>query len=173
MLIQLPSLWIVILDIIAWFILHMGISLLMLKVPDRWFEKEHALFKTRDWEQNGAIWQKIFRIREWKNYLPDSSSIIKRSYDQSQLQGTDAKRIKKFITETKRAELTHWLSIPPSLLFFIWNPLWAGIVMILYAFIVNLPFIITQRYNRPRLQRLYDRQRRKQENIYSKQKYYT
>jgi len=45
MLIQLPSLWIVILDIITWFILHMGISLLMLKVPDRWFEKEHALFK--------------------------------------------------------------------------------------------------------------------------------
>lgn len=44
--------------------------------------------------------------------------------------------------------------MPPAFLFFIWNPLWAGFIMIAYAILANLPFILTQRYNRPRLQRL-------------------
>lgn len=56
--------------------------------------------------------------------------------------------------ETQRAEWTHWVSMLPAPLFFIWNPVWAGWLMILYALIANLPFIIIQRYNRPRLLKL-------------------
>lgn len=56
--------------------------------------------------------------------------------------------------ETQRAELTHWFLIPPAFLFFLWNPAWAGWVMVIYALVVNLPFIMIQRYNRPRLERV-------------------
>jgi glycosyl-4,4'-diaponeurosporenoate acyltransferase len=41
-----------------------------------------------------------------------------------------------------------------SLVFFIWNPWWVGIVMIVYAILVNVPCIIIQRYNRIRLKRV-------------------
>jgi len=56
--------------------------------------------------------------------------------------------------ETRRAELTHWLLMVPAPFFFLWNPAWAGWVMIVYALLANCPFIMIQRYNRPRLERV-------------------
>jgi glycosyl-4,4'-diaponeurosporenoate acyltransferase len=41
-----------------------------------------------------------------------------------------------------------------SPLFFLWNPLWVGFLMILYALTENLPMIMAQRYNRYRLRRV-------------------
>jgi glycosyl-4,4'-diaponeurosporenoate acyltransferase len=44
----------------------------------------------------------------------------------------------------------------PAGLFFLWNKWQVGIVMIIYAFTVNIIPIIVQRYNRPRLKRMLD-----------------
>lgn len=155
--IELPVVWIISLDILAWFMIHMAISLAMMRVPDDYYRRPHRCFESFEWEKKGRIWQDIFRIRAWKNYLPDSSSFIKNAYDLTNLNGLDLNSMEKIILETKRAEHTHWLSIPPALLFYIWNPPWAGIIMIIYALLMNLPFIIVQRYNRPRLIRVYKR----------------
>ncbi len=48
-------------------------------------------------------------------------------------------------------ELILWLAHLGGWLFFLWNPAWAGWVMVLYATLANGPCIITQRYNRVRL----------------------
>ena len=157
MLIDLPILWIILLDIAAWFFFHMSISLLCMKISDEWFAKPHSLFQPFAWEKQGAIWQRLFRIKKWKKYLPDGSSIVKSAYNKTYLHGKDNQTLAKFIIETRRAELTHWLLIPPAFVFFIWNPLWAGVVMLIYAGVANLPFIIVQRYNRPRLERIQQR----------------
>ena len=55
-----------------------------------------------------------------------------------------------FLMETNRAELTHWISILPSILF-IWNSPSIGVWMVIYAIIANVPFILVQRYNRIRI----------------------
>jgi hypothetical protein len=57
----------------------------------------------------------------------------------------------------------HWLTPFPLFplwwvwlcgwLFFLWNPPWAGWVMVVYATFANFPRIIAQRYNRIRLRR--------------------
>lgn len=163
--IELPITWLIIVNILAWFFFHMSISYLMLQVPDRWFDKQKKYFLPRRWESQGNIWRKIFRVHQWKKNLPDGSILIKNSYDQTNLQGTEAMHFKKFIIETKRAELTHWLMILPAFLFFIWNPPWAGILIVIYALVFNLPLIIAQRYNRPRLQKVYNRMNKKSEKI--------
>ena len=157
MLIDLPLHWIILLDIAAWFIFHMGISLGCMKIPDAWYAKTESFFQSFAWEENGELWQRLFRIKAGKRKLPEGSSIIKSSYNKKQLHGTDKQTFEKFIIETKRAELTHWLLMPPAFVFFIWNPLWAGIVMVIYACVVNIPFILIQRYNRPRLVRVKER----------------
>lgn len=153
--IELSNFWLLVVDILAWFFIHMSISLLMLRVPDEWLDQQKGCFLPRRWERNGKIWQEVFHVRQWKQYLPDGSIFIKSSYDQTHLKSTETKNLKQFIIETKRAELTHWLMIPPAFLFFLWNPPWAGIIMVVYALALNIPLIITQRYNRPRLKRLY------------------
>ena len=62
--------------------------------------------------------------------------------------------LERWLVETCRAELVHWLALLSSGVFFLWNPPHLGFIMVLYAVIVNLPCVIVQRYNRPRLVRV-------------------
>lgn len=132
----------------------MVISLLAMKIPDQWFKQHQHLFRTWKWERKGQIWNDIFQIRKWKKKLPDASLLIKAAFSKKSLQGATTASFKKFIIETQRGELTHWLSMLPAPLFFIWNPKWAGMLILIYAFFSNVPFILVQRYNRPRLIRM-------------------
>ena len=59
-----------------------------------------------------------------------------------------------FLTETCRAELTHWILVLFAPFFFLWNRPGVGLFMIFYALLENLPFITAQRYNRYRFRHL-------------------
>lgn len=165
MVIDLPNYLIFLFDFFAWFFFHMGISALTLMIPDSSFEHNIDFFRDFNWENNGKFWSKWFHVRKWKDYLPDSSSIFKAAYNKKVLNPINSEALEKFIIETQRAELAHWLSILPAPLFFIWNPAWAGWLMIIYAILFNLPFIIIQRYNRPRLIYLVNKNQQKKHII--------
>jgi glycosyl-4,4'-diaponeurosporenoate acyltransferase len=108
----------------------------------------------RDWERNGVIYEKLFRLQSWKKKLPDGAAIFKDGFEKKCLKETNQDYLNSFMKETCRAEITHWIVFLFGLLFFIWNLWWVGIVMILYAALANMPCIITQRYNRIRLRRI-------------------
>lgn len=145
------AIWIVLINILAWGFFHFFISYLCLIIPLDYFKKNLRLFRIRKWENNGRLWNQLFFVKRWKRHLIDGSSIDKRSFNKKQLHGTKQDELIHFAAETKRAELTHWLLLFPAPLFFLWNPVWAGWVMIVYAMLINVPFIITQRYNRGRI----------------------
>lgn len=144
----------VFMDVIAWYGLHMLIAWIARNIPDAFFEEYQEWFRIRRWENSGAVWQQLFRVRSWKPYLPDGTKITKKGFDKTHLRHVDQAGLEQFSLETRRGELAHWMMIPPAWLFFLWNPPWAGWIMVVYAFMVNLPFIIVQRYNRPRLERV-------------------
>ncbi|MDW0113292.1 hypothetical protein QT711_08830 [Sporosarcina saromensis] len=75
-------------------------------------------------------------------------------FSKRQMHGRDSTSLSLFLLESRRAEFVHWLMIVPSFLFFLWNPLWAAWLNVLYAVLFNVPLIIIQRYNRPRLERI-------------------
>ncbi|MDQ0220600.1 glycosyl-4,4'-diaponeurosporenoate acyltransferase [Peribacillus cavernae] len=149
--ISLPVIWIILIDIIAWTFFHLLISVICLKLSSTFFLRESYWFKIFWWEKSGKLWQKLFRVKRWKGLILDGTIFLKKGYDKKGLHGTKISDLKTFAAETKRAELTHWLSILPAPLFFLWNPLWAGWAMILYALLFNLPIIVVQRYNRGRI----------------------
>ncbi|MEA5061120.1 MAG: hypothetical protein VB015_01720 [Erysipelotrichaceae bacterium] len=60
----------------------------------------------------------------------------------------------QFLIESARGELTHWLAILPFWVFGFFAPSYIIPIMLAYALIVNLPCIIVQRYNRPRIKKL-------------------
>jgi glycosyl-4,4'-diaponeurosporenoate acyltransferase len=151
MIVSLPEHWIIFIDVIAWTFFHLFISSMCLKLPLTWFLKDHFLFRTFPFEQSGALWQRLFRVKKWKGLILDGTIFFKKGYSKKGLHGTKSKDLIVFAAETKRAEFTHWLSILPAPLFFIWNPVWTGWVMILYAIAFNLPIIVVQRYNRGRI----------------------
>lgn len=159
--IKLTNTALIVVDIFVWFVLHMGISIALLKVPISFFEKKNKLFYSYSWEKNGAFWQMYFHVRSWKDRLPDGATLFKLGFKKKNLTEANSFYFSKFILESKRAELNHWLLLFPAPFFFLWNPPWAGWLIICYALIANVPFIIIQRYNRPRFEKIQLKRRKR------------
>ena len=144
---------------IVWPILQYGISLLVNRIPHRWFRPAGTWFRTHRFEDGGHIYQQLFRIRRWKKRLPDGASLTGVGLPKKTLQSRDREYLEEFIVETCRTEFMHELQILPFWVFGLWAPGFTLWIMLGYALIVNFPCIIAQRYNRPRLQRVYHRVR--------------
>ena len=154
MLVHLPTAITITIDVIAWLIIHMGVSYIMSRQPLSSFNSDSWLYTKRVWEKNGRFYERLFRLKSWKRKLPDGAAIFKNGFKKKRLKGTEKGYLDTFIRETCRAELTHWIVFLFGPLFLIWNLWWVGIVMIVYATMANIPCVITQRYNRIRLQRI-------------------
>ena len=160
MLIELPVLWTIIINIVLWFIVHMTFAYIITIIPAYLINTKSPIYQKLKWEQDGKFYEKYFKIKSWKGLLPDGAALFKKGFRKKSMDSKDMEYLKRFVLETCRAELAHWLVILFSPVFFIWNPFWAGIIMILYAFLANLPCIIAQRYNRERFRRILDRRSR-------------
>ena len=142
-------------DFIAWFIIHMSVALTLVRRPLKKFNWNHWLYRERGWENGGKIYQNIFKIKKWKSNLPDGADFGKgRGFPKKKLEDRSVEYLAAFLRETCRAELTHWITALFAPLFFLWNPFFVGWIMIVYAALANLPFIMVQRYNRFRLTRI-------------------
>ncbi len=151
MLLELSNLWIVILNVIGIPAIHLGISWFYTRMSRDQFDPQSFLFKPRAWEEGGRIYQKLFRIRQWKNLLPDAAPWFD-GFAKGKLSHRDPAYFRAFIAETCRGEAAHYAQIPGIMLTLIWNP-WpvAAIVMVIYAFLSNIPCLILQRFTRARL----------------------
>ena len=154
MIFHLPTFLTVTLDIIAWFLIHMGVSYSMSRVPIELFKADSVLCRRKSFEAEGRLYERLFRIKKWKETLPDGATLFKAGFPKRHLKKKIKVYLQTFIKETCRAELTHWLTLACAGVFFIWNHWWIGLIMIVYAAAVNLPCILTQRYNRIRLVRV-------------------
>jgi glycosyl-4,4'-diaponeurosporenoate acyltransferase len=148
----LPDAAALVLCFIVWLVFQTLAAFLCSKMPDSWLSPDMFLYRTRNWEKGGKIYKSIFRINKWKKFLPDSGSILKGTYKKKELDDFSEAGLKKFLRESCRAELTHWLAIPPFIVFGLFTPPAAVPVMFVYAVAVNMPCILAQRYNRPRIQ---------------------
>lgn len=129
------------------------------KLPRRWFRADAFPFRCYAWEQNGAIYEKI-SVRRWKSFFPDMSRIVRSTYTKKLGSMRDTAHVRRLIEETCSAEAVHWALVLLSVLF----PLLMGpsgwIAMALYNVVGNLPPIIIQRYNRPRVMLLLEKMER-------------
>ena len=115
-------------------------------LPKSWFHGDKFPYRCASWEA------KLFRM----------SKIVPKLIPAKKL-GTDFRaQLPRMIEETCVAEFTHFVLI---LLGFYALRLWPGtggaVVTAIYILFGNLPFLIIQRYNRPRLQKLLAAQQRR------------
>lgn len=127
-----------------------------LLLPRRWFSPDSALFAERKWEDGGRIYNKL-RVGKWKGRLPDMSKYIKGMIAK-RLHGREtADDIGRLISETCVAEAAHLALMVLALgMIVIWRGVGGVICCVCYA-AGNVPYIIIQRYNRPRLRRMQKR----------------
>lgn len=155
--IELPLLWIIILNSLGWPIIQLGLAWLFTRMPDGWFHPPRQSFeKYETW-----LYESFFQIHRWKDKLPDAAAWFGSGFAKSELVTTEPSYLQRFIRETWRGELCHWCAIAFLPLFFLWNPRWADWVMIIYVISANLPCILAQRHNRIRLTRLLAKKSRK------------
>jgi glycosyl-4,4'-diaponeurosporenoate acyltransferase len=153
MLINLSSQWMIIIDFIVWLCISLGVAASISRFKSDSFDPDTWLYKERSWERKSRFYE-LFKIKKWKGWLPDGAEVSRKAFKKKHLQKADSAYIRIFILETCRAELLHWIIFVFGFIFFIWNPWYVGIIMIIYAAVTNLPCVLAQRYNRIRLGRL-------------------
>ena len=130
------------------------------------FDYNSRFFSQRWWEKNMKIY-KLLKVAKWKDKLPDVSVIFNK-LPVKKLGTLTVDTVKTLIKETCVAEFAHVLLIIlaiPTIHFL--DGADGYIFFFIYGIIGNLPFIIIQRYNRPRLIKLLEKMEKNNESINS------
>ena len=95
---------------------------------------------------------KLMRVRKWKKYLPTYSPV---TFDTTQ------KTVKEIVGATCQAEIVHEIIMVLSLMPIALIPLLGGAAAIIItsflSMLIDLTFVILQRYNRPKFIRVMER----------------
>jgi glycosyl-4,4'-diaponeurosporenoate acyltransferase len=102
-------------------------------------------------------WQRWFRVRRWKDRLPEAGAFFAGGVAKDRLGTRDRTALARFRLETVRAERVHWILLCSGPLHLLWCRLPVGLGMIAFGVAFNVPFIVIQRYNRGRLDRILSR----------------
>jgi glycosyl-4,4'-diaponeurosporenoate acyltransferase len=145
---------VLVLNVIGWPLIHIAVSKLAFRRELSSFNPQSALFRERSFEVGGRFYERFLRIKSWKRLLPDGAALLGQGFRKKNLQSRKREYLEEFYRETCRGEWAHWVTLSAAPLFFLWNPLWADVVMLSYALVANLPCILVQRYNRLTLARL-------------------
>lgn len=125
-------------------------------VPKKWFDWESSLFQTRPFEQDGRYYDRFY-IRKWKDSAPDMNKILPALIPGRAPKSIHSSRaeVEGLLRETCVAELVHLaLAVAGLRCIHIW-PGWPGFLIAILNIIGNLPFVMIQRYNRPRFCKIY------------------
>jgi glycosyl-4,4'-diaponeurosporenoate acyltransferase len=145
----------------AWLLIHVVTAWLATQLGTERFRPASWLFRARRFEQGGAIYERLLCVNRWKPRLPDGAALFRGGFRKKRLAARDGAYLERFVRETCRGELAHWMTLLAPPVFALWNPGVAVVAMVVYALVASLPFIIVQRYNRFRLDRLLARRSRR------------
>ena len=131
-----------------------GFFLLGRVLPSSLFHPDRFPYKPLSWEKGGKRYDELLTIRKWQAKVPDMSRYFPRLIPQKKVSSDFLENLPLMIRETCVAEFTHVLL---CLLAFPCMALWKGPGGILFTILYilgNIPFILIQRYNRPRFLKL-------------------
>lgn len=123
------------------------ISYIANRIPYRHLEKMRKHLQVGKAEVR--FYEKVCRIRKWKDHIPSAGP-----FDKRKLENNSIDYFSLFILETVRAEIAHALCIIAAMSILVSSPLPMSHTMALFFLMINIPCIMIQRYNRPRLERI-------------------
>lgn len=122
-------------------------------IPKSWFHENRFPYKSFALERDGKLYESV-KIQFWQDKVPDMSKVFPRLMPPKKITRNFRQELPRMIQETCVAEFIHVLLCFAG---FFCMRLWKGLggfLISLLFFIGNIPFIMIQRYNRPRFIRL-------------------
>ena len=152
---------------------HYAVLFVCISIDDSVFDPNRKIYRIRKWENEGKFYSDVLKINKWKDFLPQH--VGKDGLSKEHIDNVSIEYLDKFILETCRGEWNHRMNCVFAIVLFTLNG-FTNVSVILAAADVfgNIPFLMIQRYNRFRLQRLrktilrkMERQSKKQAVIYT------
>jgi glycosyl-4,4'-diaponeurosporenoate acyltransferase len=153
----MPQAVTVVVDVLAWGAFHGLTGYAAHRLDESRLSSDGWLLRARRFEAGGRWYRRRLRMDRWKDKLPEAGDLFRGGVSKRHLPAYDVEGLQLFVRETRRAELGHWWALCCGPVFVLWNPPVAAALLVGYGVVVNLPFIVIQRYNRFRTQALLER----------------
>jgi glycosyl-4,4'-diaponeurosporenoate acyltransferase len=153
--VELPARGILLANIAGAAAIHTATGYLAHRLPLARLQRDGWLLRPRRIEDGGRLYSRRLRIRRWKDHLPEAGALFAGGVSKRHL----TVDLERFVAETRRAEIAHWLALAGTPVFALWNPPIGVALMGVYGVAANVPCIAVQRYNRTRAQRALARRR--------------
>jgi glycosyl-4,4'-diaponeurosporenoate acyltransferase len=147
-----------VLNVLWWAVVHAGTGYGVHRLPVAALGRDTRWSRPRPWERRA--YERI-GVRRWKDRLPEAGALFPGGVSKRDLRAGVA----RFVVETRRAELGHWLAMLGGPVSALWNPALGAVLMVTYGVAVNAPFVVVQRYNRARALPLLTRSRTRGSSI--------
>lgn len=129
---------------------------------DKHFDYSLKIYKQRKFEKKLF---KIIKIHEWKDKIPEIGKMACNFGKDKLEDSSDISYLNLFIKETCVGEMVHLFSMIFGILVIFILPinywLWIGLIVCIINIVLNIPLLLIQRYNRPRLLLLLKRANKK------------
>lgn len=127
------------------------------RLPRKWFDYRAFPYAPFRFEEGGRFYKRL-GVQAWKDRAPDMSKMIRGVFKKKLPLSRDSAYLQTLVRETCVAEFVHLTLILISPIFFLLVGGMPGLIATLLYMFLNLPFIIIQRYNRPRLVMIMERE---------------
>jgi glycosyl-4,4'-diaponeurosporenoate acyltransferase len=124
------------------------------RLPLKLLETDTWFTQLRFWEKDRYWYEKILRIKIWKDWLPEAGSFFEGGFSKNSISSGNYGVMSRFLAETRRAEYVHIVIWLFWLVTILWTPTWGVLINLVIGTAFNLPCLLVQRYNRLRLQHL-------------------
>lgn len=130
-------------------------------LPKKWLKYDAPPFRELPFEKGGNFYRKL-GIHRWHKRLPDMSHILPGVMPPKKLTAhISSAQAEVMVQETCVAEVVHvLLAVLGLYLPFLWPGPGGVVVCLVYVLLGNVPFVLIQRFNRPKLRMLLEKCRR-------------
>lgn len=125
--------------------------------PDRWLSRNRGPMRLPFPRRESTF--RALGVTWLARTLPEFGAIF-GGQSKASIPGRDAESLQRYLTEVRRAEWVHLLSMITFIPIAFFNPWWLTLVFVVITIAGNIPFLLILRYNRLRLTRLLDRMNR-------------
>lgn len=154
MIVPLPDGWAVAVSVAAWLITCFGVGRWAVSWPDDRLDRNGPFTKIRQWERDGRFWIRHVRVLRWKDRLPEAGAFFSGGRDKRHLPDPQVDGLRTFRRETVRAERVHWCILWSGPIHLVWCRPLLGACMVAFGILFDAPFIVVQRTNRGRIDRI-------------------